>query len=238
MSPTGDVDVHPSGSRPPGTWLHVRGRIGVGQRVPSAGGARYLRVLRMEARLDQLNELMQRYSRGEDGVFEELYRLMAPRLYRFCLRLTPVRSEADDLLQGPCSDCIERAPPTWGFQCAPLDLRDLTCRPCGSPAVLAPAPGGSRLGDRPRRARPASGHRPPVAGIRRPCSRPGPGRHGRARQDVGEEQSRIRSPQGGGPQRPGGGRRARDHGAGRATACSSCLRAAANCPERSRMEGA
>src|SRR5262245_48815354 len=99
MSPTGDVDVHPSGSRPPGTWLPVRGRIGVGQRVPSAGGARYLRWLPMEVRLGQLNELMQRYSRGEDGVFEELYRLMAPRLYRFYLRLTPVRSEADDLLQ-------------------------------------------------------------------------------------------------------------------------------------------
>jgi RNA polymerase sigma-70 factor (ECF subfamily) len=53
----------------------------------------------MAARLGQLNELMQRYSRGEDGVFEELYRLMAARLYRFCLRLTPARSEADDLLQ-------------------------------------------------------------------------------------------------------------------------------------------
>ena len=53
----------------------------------------------MEVRLGQLNELMQRYSRGEDGVFEELYRVMAPRLYRFCLRLTPARAEADDLLQ-------------------------------------------------------------------------------------------------------------------------------------------
>jgi len=99
MSPTGDVDVHPSGRLPPATWLQVRGRIGVGQRVPSAGGARYLRWLPMEVRLGQLNELMQRYSRGEDGVFEELYRLMAPRLYRFCLRLTPARAEADDLLQ-------------------------------------------------------------------------------------------------------------------------------------------
>ena len=99
MSPTGDVDVHPSGRLPPATWLQVRGRIGVGQRVPSAGGARYLRWLPMEVRLGQLNELMQRYSRGEDGVFEELYRVMAPRLYRFCLRLTPVRAEADDLLQ-------------------------------------------------------------------------------------------------------------------------------------------
>jgi RNA polymerase sigma-70 factor (ECF subfamily) len=42
---------------------------------------------------------MQRYARGEDGVFDELYRLMAPRLYRFCMRLTTSKSEADDLLQ-------------------------------------------------------------------------------------------------------------------------------------------
>jgi RNA polymerase sigma-70 factor, ECF subfamily len=42
---------------------------------------------------------MERYARGEDGVFELLYKLAAPRLYRFCLRLTATRSEADDLLQ-------------------------------------------------------------------------------------------------------------------------------------------
>src|SRR4029077_10243616 len=53
----------------------------------------------METNADQLSELMQRYARGEDSVFEELYRLMAPRLYRFCVRLVTANSEADDLLQ-------------------------------------------------------------------------------------------------------------------------------------------
>jgi len=53
----------------------------------------------MKTNVDQLNELMQRYANGEDGVFEELYRLMAPRLYRFCLRLATHRPEADDYFQ-------------------------------------------------------------------------------------------------------------------------------------------
>jgi RNA polymerase sigma-70 factor (ECF subfamily) len=42
---------------------------------------------------------MESYARGHDAVFEELYRQIAPRLYRFCLRLTGGRAEADDLLQ-------------------------------------------------------------------------------------------------------------------------------------------
>jgi RNA polymerase sigma-70 factor, ECF subfamily len=53
----------------------------------------------METNADHLSELMQRYARGEDGVFEKLYRLMAPRLYRFCLRLATHQSEADDYFQ-------------------------------------------------------------------------------------------------------------------------------------------
>jgi RNA polymerase sigma-70 factor (ECF subfamily) len=53
----------------------------------------------MENNADPLSELMQAYARGEDGVFEDLYGLMTPRLYRFCLRLASDRSEADDLLQ-------------------------------------------------------------------------------------------------------------------------------------------
>ena len=52
-----------------------------------------------EKRGDQVSELMQRYARGEDGVFDQLYRLMAPRLYRFCLRLTTHRPEAEDCFQ-------------------------------------------------------------------------------------------------------------------------------------------
>jgi RNA polymerase sigma-70 factor, ECF subfamily len=53
----------------------------------------------MQTNADQLNELMQRYAKGEDGVFEELYRLIAPGLYRFCLRLTTRQPEADDAFQ-------------------------------------------------------------------------------------------------------------------------------------------
>src|SRR5262245_17530723 len=53
----------------------------------------------METGTDQVSELMLRYARGDDGVFDPMYRLMAPRLYRFCLRLSAGKSEADDLLQ-------------------------------------------------------------------------------------------------------------------------------------------
>ena len=42
---------------------------------------------------------MERYARGEDRVFEQLYRLLAPRLYRFCMRLAPSVAEADDCFQ-------------------------------------------------------------------------------------------------------------------------------------------
>jgi RNA polymerase sigma-70 factor (ECF subfamily) len=42
---------------------------------------------------------MRRYAKGEDGVFEELYRLMAPRVYRFCSRLATRQQEADDCFQ-------------------------------------------------------------------------------------------------------------------------------------------
>src|SRR5215475_6439194 len=53
----------------------------------------------MEPNADLLSGLMQRYASGEDGVFEELYRLIAPRLYRFCLRLATRQPEADDYFQ-------------------------------------------------------------------------------------------------------------------------------------------
>ena len=53
----------------------------------------------MDPELEQLNELMRRYGTGESRAFEPLYNLLAPRLYRFCLRLAPRRIDADDLLQ-------------------------------------------------------------------------------------------------------------------------------------------
>jgi len=42
---------------------------------------------------------MERYARGEDRVFEQLYGLLAPRLYRFCMRLAASAAEADDCFQ-------------------------------------------------------------------------------------------------------------------------------------------
>lgn len=42
---------------------------------------------------------MERYAAGEDAVFERLYRSLAPRLYRFCLRLAGRPAEADDCFQ-------------------------------------------------------------------------------------------------------------------------------------------
>jgi RNA polymerase sigma-70 factor, ECF subfamily len=54
---------------------------------------------RMTCEVEQLNELMERYGNGDDSAFEPLYRLLAPRLYRFCRRLAPLGTDADDLLQ-------------------------------------------------------------------------------------------------------------------------------------------
>jgi len=46
-----------------------------------------------------LSELMRRYSQGEEDIFASLYAAMAPRLYRFCVRVAGGRQEADDLFQ-------------------------------------------------------------------------------------------------------------------------------------------
>src|SRR5262245_60407464 len=57
------------------------------------------RQLVMEIDVRQITDLMGRYALGEDRVFEQLYQLTAPRLYRFCQRLARSRSEADEYLQ-------------------------------------------------------------------------------------------------------------------------------------------
>jgi len=53
----------------------------------------------MDSGPGDIDALMERYARGEDHVFGCLYKFLAPRLFRFCLRLAPCRSDADDLLQ-------------------------------------------------------------------------------------------------------------------------------------------
>ena len=49
--------------------------------------------------IGSLSALMQRYAEGEDQLFEPLYRLLAPDLYRFCRRLARQQAEADDVFQ-------------------------------------------------------------------------------------------------------------------------------------------
>jgi RNA polymerase sigma-70 factor (ECF subfamily) len=53
----------------------------------------------MEVELERLSALMDSYASGNDVAFESLYALLAPRLYRFCLRLTAKRADADDCFQ-------------------------------------------------------------------------------------------------------------------------------------------
>jgi RNA polymerase sigma-70 factor, ECF subfamily len=48
---------------------------------------------------DPLDEVMDRYARGEDAAFNELFRLGAPRVRGFLLRLCLERSQAEDLTQ-------------------------------------------------------------------------------------------------------------------------------------------
>lgn len=58
-----------------------------------------LRHARMDTESAAISALMERYAAGDDSVFAHLYRLMSPRLYRFCLRLTTMPYEADDCFQ-------------------------------------------------------------------------------------------------------------------------------------------
>lgn len=53
----------------------------------------------MDAESATISALMERYAAGDESVFPHLYRLLSPRLYRFCLRLTTMPFEADDCFQ-------------------------------------------------------------------------------------------------------------------------------------------
>jgi RNA polymerase sigma-70 factor, ECF subfamily len=77
----------------------VDGNLGV-TRAAAFAPARNARPYRaMRAESDQLSALMDSYANGDDVVFEPLYALLAPPLYRFCLRLTARRADADDCFQ-------------------------------------------------------------------------------------------------------------------------------------------
>lgn len=69
-------------------------------RIEAFASARQTRPSRaMHADMDQLSALMDSYADGNDAAFEPLYALLAPRLYRFCLRLTAKHVDADDCFQ-------------------------------------------------------------------------------------------------------------------------------------------
>src|SRR5262245_10310092 len=57
------------------------------------------RASSMSVGMEPLSDLMERYARGDEEVFEALYRSMAPRLHRFCRRLAVHGPEAEDLFQ-------------------------------------------------------------------------------------------------------------------------------------------
>ena len=61
-------------------------------RAAPRGGARDLE-------LESANAAMERYARGEDRAFSELYDALAPRLRRYLLRASGDPGRADDLLQ-------------------------------------------------------------------------------------------------------------------------------------------
>jgi RNA polymerase sigma-70 factor (ECF subfamily) len=48
---------------------------------------------------ERANAAMERYARGEDPAFSELYDVLAPRLHRYLLRASRDAARADDLLQ-------------------------------------------------------------------------------------------------------------------------------------------
>jgi RNA polymerase sigma-70 factor (ECF subfamily) len=72
--------------------------------IPAAASARAwgVRVARPAddtGEQGSLADLMDRYARGEDRVFEAVYRVLAPRVRRFCRHLASSAAEADDLFQ-------------------------------------------------------------------------------------------------------------------------------------------
>jgi RNA polymerase sigma-70 factor, ECF subfamily len=84
LSSVGDVPVS-------GVWL-VRGTTAAvtGDGQGSGGG------IRDTASLDAA---MDRYARGDDAAFEEIYDALAPRLFGFLLRHTRDRARAEDVVQ-------------------------------------------------------------------------------------------------------------------------------------------
>jgi RNA polymerase sigma-70 factor, ECF subfamily len=73
----------------------------------------------MDSKDLEARELMQRYARGEDAVFEQLYARISARLYRFCQRLARNRTEGDDYFQETLLR-LHRARATYRAEVNPL----------------------------------------------------------------------------------------------------------------------
>jgi RNA polymerase sigma-70 factor (ECF subfamily) len=94
-------------------------------------------------------DAMQRYARGDNAAFRQVYEQLAPPLHRFCLRLCAGTPEADDLLQetllklhrARASYRAELNPLHWAYaiaRCAYIDrLRRKKSRPATVPATAA-----------------------------------------------------------------------------------------------------
>lgn len=67
-------------------------------RIPQRAGTASASPV-MDPRTESMCRLMERYAEGDDAVFDQLYRELAPRLYRFCLRLANRTADADDCFQ-------------------------------------------------------------------------------------------------------------------------------------------
>lgn len=114
MSPTGDRGVFKNMTREESS-ARISASVAstalpdstdAGFSEPFVTGAAYFRKPRrkrpsvaMDAEAKHLSVLMERYANGDEGVFDELYAAMAPRIYRFCRRLTSSTAEADDCFQ-------------------------------------------------------------------------------------------------------------------------------------------
>jgi len=84
----------------PLTWLPVEmGLLGEKRPRPREQGLAAPLDEARDLERERANAAMERYARGEDRAFSELYDALAPRLHQYLLRASRDPSRADDLLQ-------------------------------------------------------------------------------------------------------------------------------------------
>lgn len=80
----------------PSTFLPPRGRVVLRDRTLAVADERNRKAEHPNAALDAA---MDRYARGDDSAFEEIYDGLAPRLQSFLVRYTRDRARAEDVVQ-------------------------------------------------------------------------------------------------------------------------------------------